>query len=38
MMTSKDGTASSEIGQHNTISVVMEDLPKAERAALKMEL
>jgi hypothetical protein len=33
MMTSKDGTARTEIGQHNTISVVMADLPKAEKAA-----
>jgi hypothetical protein len=38
MTTSKDGTARSEIGQHNTISVVMEDLPEAERATLEMEL
>jgi hypothetical protein len=27
-----------EIGQHNTISVAMEDLPEAERAALEKEL
>jgi hypothetical protein len=38
MMTSKDGTARTEIGQHNTIGVVMEDLPEAERAALEKEL
>jgi hypothetical protein len=35
MMTSKDGSAHMEIGQHNTIEVAMEDLPEAERAALK---
>jgi hypothetical protein len=28
MMTSKDGTACTEIGQHNTINMAMEDLPK----------
>jgi hypothetical protein len=38
MMTSKDGPAHTEIGHHNKISVVMEDLPKAERAALDKEL
>jgi hypothetical protein len=38
MTTSKDGTACTEIGLHNTISVVMEDLPKAERVALEKEL
>jgi G:T/U-mismatch repair DNA glycosylase len=38
MTTFKDGTAHTEIGQHNTIDVAMEDLPKAERAALKKEL
>jgi hypothetical protein len=37
-MTSKDGTAHTEIRQHNTIGVVMEDLPEAERLTLKKEL
>jgi hypothetical protein len=27
-----------EVGPHNTIGVSMEDLPEAERRALKMEL
>jgi hypothetical protein len=27
-----------EIGQHNTIDVVMEDLPEVERVALEKEL
>jgi hypothetical protein len=38
MMTLKDGTTRMEIGQHNTIDVVMEDLPEAERVALEKEL
>jgi hypothetical protein len=38
MRTSKDGTAHMEIRQHNTVSVEMEDLPKAERVALEKEL
>jgi hypothetical protein len=38
MMTSKAGPARTEIGQNNTISVVMEDLPKAERTTLEKEL
>jgi hypothetical protein len=38
MTTSKDGTAPTEIGQHNMIGVVMEDVPKAKRATLKKEL
>jgi hypothetical protein len=38
MMTSKDGPAHTEIGHRNMISVAMEDLPKAERAALDKEL
>jgi hypothetical protein len=38
MMTSKDGPARTEIRQHNMISVAMEDLPEAERAALEKEL
>jgi hypothetical protein len=38
MMTSKEGTARTEIRRHNTINVAMEDLPEAERAALKKAL
>jgi hypothetical protein len=38
MMTSKDGTTRTEIGHHSTINVLMEDLPKVERAALEKEL
>jgi hypothetical protein len=38
MLTSKDGNARTEIGQHNMINVAMEDLPEAEGAALEMEL
>jgi hypothetical protein len=38
MTTSKYGPTCTEIGQHNTIDVMMEDLPEAERAALKKEL
>jgi hypothetical protein len=38
MMTSKDGTACTEIGQHNTISVATEDVPESEWAALKKDL
>jgi hypothetical protein len=38
MTSSKNGIAHTEIEQHNTISVVMEDLPEVERAALKKEL
>jgi hypothetical protein len=38
MMTSKDGPACTEIGQHNMIRVAMEDLPEAVRAALEKEL
>jgi hypothetical protein len=38
MMTSKDGPACTEIGQHNMIRVEMEDLPEAVRAALEKEL
>jgi hypothetical protein len=38
MMTSKDGPARTEIGQHNTISMAMEDLPEAVRAAFEKEL
>jgi hypothetical protein len=37
MMTLK-GPAHTEIRHHNTISVAMEDLPEAERAALEKEL
>jgi hypothetical protein len=38
MLTSKDGNARTEIGQHNMINVALEDLPEAEGAALEMEL
>jgi hypothetical protein len=38
MTTSKDCTARTEIEQHNTIVVAMEDLPEAERATLEKEL
>jgi hypothetical protein len=38
MMTSKDGPARTEIGQHNTIGVAIEDLPEVERVTLKKEL
>jgi putative heme iron utilization protein len=38
MMTSKDGLAHMEIGQHNTINMAMGDLPEAERVALEKEL
>jgi hypothetical protein len=38
MMTSKDGPAPTEIGQHNMIDMAMEDLLEAERVALDMEL
>jgi hypothetical protein len=38
MMTLKDGPTRAEIGQHNTIDVVMEDLLEAERVTLEKEL
>jgi hypothetical protein len=38
MMNPNDSTAQTEVGPHNMIGVVMEDLPKAERRALKKEL
>jgi hypothetical protein len=38
MTTSKVGSARTEIRQHNTISMVMEDLPEAKRAALEKVL
>jgi hypothetical protein len=37
-MTSKDGPDHTGIRQHNMISVAMEDLPEAERAALEKVL
>jgi hypothetical protein len=37
-MTSKDGPACTEIGQHSTIGVAMEDLPEGERVIVKKEL
>jgi hypothetical protein len=38
MTTSKDGIAHTEIGQHNTMSMALEDLLEAEREALEKEL
>jgi hypothetical protein len=38
MMNPTDNAARTEVGPHNTIGVVMEDLPEAERRALKKEL
>jgi putative heme iron utilization protein len=38
MMNPKDGGAQIEVGPHNTITVAMEDLPEAEKIALKKEL
>jgi hypothetical protein len=38
MMNPKDSAARTEVGPHNTIEVAMEDLPEAERRALKKEL
>jgi hypothetical protein len=38
MMNPKDSAARTEVGPHNTIGVVMEDLPEAERSALEKEL
>jgi hypothetical protein len=38
MTTSKDGPARTEIRQHITIDVAMEDLLKAEKATLQKEL
>jgi hypothetical protein len=38
MMNPKDSAALTEVGPHNTIGVEMEDLPKAEKRALKKEL
>jgi hypothetical protein len=38
MTNSKESGARTEVGPHNTINVVMEDLPEAERRALKKEL
>jgi hypothetical protein len=38
MMNPKDGGAWTKVGPHNTIMVVMEDLPEAERIALEKEL
>jgi hypothetical protein len=37
MTTLEDGTAHTEVGQHNTIIMAMEDLPEAERATLEKE-
>jgi hypothetical protein len=38
MTNTKDSAARTEVGPHNTIGVVMEDLSKTERRALKKEL
>jgi hypothetical protein len=38
MMNPKDGGAQTKVGPHNTIRVVMEDLPKKERITLEKEL
>jgi hypothetical protein len=38
MTNPKDGGAWTEVGPHNMIGVVMEDLPVAERIALEKEL
>jgi hypothetical protein len=38
MMNLKDSAARTKVGPHNTIGVVMEDLPEAERGALEKEL
>jgi hypothetical protein len=38
MMNLKDSVARTEVGPHNTIGVVMEDLPEAERRALEKVL
>jgi hypothetical protein len=34
----KESGARIEVGPHNTIDVAMDDLPEAERSALKKEL
>jgi hypothetical protein len=38
MTNPKESGAQTKVGPHNTISVAMEDLPEAERRALKKEL
>jgi hypothetical protein len=38
MMNPKESGARTEVGPHNTISLVMEDLPEAERRTLEKEL
>jgi hypothetical protein len=38
MTNPKDSAARTEVGTHNTIGVVMEDLPEADRRALEREL
>jgi hypothetical protein len=37
MTNPKESGARTEVGPHNTISVVMEDLPEEERRALEKE-
>jgi hypothetical protein len=38
MMNPKESGARTEVGPHNMIGVVMDDLPKAERRVLEKEL
>jgi hypothetical protein len=38
MVNPKDGGARTEVGPHNTIGVVMEDLPMAEWITVEKEL
>jgi hypothetical protein len=38
MTNPKDGGARTEVGPHNTIGVVMEDHPEAEKIAIEKEL
>jgi hypothetical protein len=38
MTNPKDSAVRNEVGPHNTIGVVMEDLPEAKRRALEKEL
>jgi hypothetical protein len=38
MMNPKDSATQTEVGPHNTIGVVIEDLLEAERRALEKEL
>jgi hypothetical protein len=38
MMNPKDSATQTKVGPHNTIGVVIEDLPEAERRVLEKEL